>query len=616
MKQLAILKDKGKGNHGGANPIVKENILLLTEKRLSKYVNDAGFLTELDVPQTVEQLTVAGADETGDLQYYAYATNFPVLTKFYPATPKTINLSVGDATFGRVDLILANKPDTVGGMGYITKSEGTPSLNYTPNNIDLNTQYIIKWIYIAPNATVGVDVTETYAKTKLSEFINDVPFLKAEDALTEVSPTNKIITQADVVGGGASTSNVNGGAFSGVIDVSQGNNVFYNDYIAGATVNLSLSATKVLGSVVTVRIKGDLMGTIPTDWEMSGQMISTLATQMNELTLLFVSINDVRLVNRISNYNDTEAPSTPLNLVASDTTDTTTLLTWDASTDNIAVASYKVRQGGVVVSTPTTNSASITGLTAETAYSFTVSALDANGNESGQSIALNVTTIAGVVILTPSSLTSLHLWLDGTDDAYITKDVNENISVLNDKSGNFNLTIASGTLQKFKPVEKYIDFIESGHLSTGTTSSVLIPNVDFHGFMVFKNQSVTQRDFFTNTLDSSNRFGIGLKGGNLGIGTYNGSAFNGKSVAFTDQTNFHKLEFKQVSGVITAYLDGVEMITSGGPNSGIHLKIILGGADNTAYKAIDFKDLFIKSGVMTTEERNNMLTYISNKHGL
>jgi len=159
MKQLAILKDKGKGNHGGANPIEKENILLLTEKRLSKYENDVPFLTKLDVPQTVEQLTVAGADETGDLQYYAYATNFPVLTKFYPATPKTVNLDVGDVTFGRVDLILANKPDTVDGMGYITKSQGTPSLNYTPNNIDLSTQYIIKWIYVAPNATVGVDIT-------------------------------------------------------------------------------------------------------------------------------------------------------------------------------------------------------------------------------------------------------------------------------------------------------------------------------------------------------------------------------------------------------------------------------------------------------------------------
>jgi len=159
MKQYAILKDKGKGNHGGTNPIVKENILLLTEKRLSKYTNDAGFLTELDVPQTVEQLTVAGADEVGDLQYYAYATNFPVVNKFYPATPKTVTLDVGDATFGRVDLILANRPDVVGGMGYINVSKGTPSLNYAPNNIDLATQYIIRWIYVAANATVGVDVT-------------------------------------------------------------------------------------------------------------------------------------------------------------------------------------------------------------------------------------------------------------------------------------------------------------------------------------------------------------------------------------------------------------------------------------------------------------------------
>lgn len=210
MKQLAILKDKGKGNHGGTNPIVKENILLLTENRLSKYENDAGFLTELDVPQTVEQLTVAGADEIADLKYYAYATNFPVVNKFYAATPKTVDLNVGNDTHGRVDLILANKPDVVDGMGYITVSEGIPSATPSPNNIVASTQYIVKWIFVGQNATVGVDVTETYAKTKLSEFINDVSFLVETDiTLQKVLETGNSIefdggnSVGDIMGGTA-----------------------------------------------------------------------------------------------------------------------------------------------------------------------------------------------------------------------------------------------------------------------------------------------------------------------------------------------------------------------------------------------------------------------------
>ena len=196
MKQLAILKDKGKGNHGGTNPLVKENILLLTEKRLSEYENDVPFLTALDVPQTVEQLTVASATETSNLTYYATAENFPAGNKFYAATPKTVTLDVGDATFGRVDLILANRPDVVDGMGYITVSKGTPALNYAPNNIDLATQYIIRWIYVAPNATVGVDITPppTIDTTNLQKIVTaSYPIVSADNNYTIIfQPTAPI----------------------------------------------------------------------------------------------------------------------------------------------------------------------------------------------------------------------------------------------------------------------------------------------------------------------------------------------------------------------------------------------------------------------------------------
>ncbi|WP_281989415.1 fibronectin type III domain-containing protein [Aquimarina aggregata] len=91
---------------------------------------------------------------------------------------------------------------------------------------------------------------------------------------------------------------------------------------------------------------------------------------------------------------DTEAPTAPANLVASGTTDMETTLTWDASTDNIGVTAYDVSQDGVVVATVATTTATITGLTAETTYAFSVVAKDAAGNESAASNSINVTTDA------------------------------------------------------------------------------------------------------------------------------------------------------------------------------------------------------------------------------
>ena len=41
---------------------------------------------------------------------------------------------------------------------------------------------------------------------------------------------------------------------------------------------------------------------------------------------------------------DTEAPSKPTNLLASNITQTTVDLSWDASTDNVEVTSYDVYQ--------------------------------------------------------------------------------------------------------------------------------------------------------------------------------------------------------------------------------------------------------------------------------
>ena len=90
---------------------------------------------------------------------------------------------------------------------------------------------------------------------------------------------------------------------------------------------------------------------------------------------------------------DTEVPSTPTNLSASNTTDTTTDLSWTASTDNVAVNGYDVYQDGNLIGTASGNSYTVTGLTALTSYDFYVVARDGAGNTSGNSNTVTVTTL-------------------------------------------------------------------------------------------------------------------------------------------------------------------------------------------------------------------------------
>ena len=92
---------------------------------------------------------------------------------------------------------------------------------------------------------------------------------------------------------------------------------------------------------------------------------------------------------------DKTAPSAPTGLTAGTTTSTTVPLSWTASTDNVAVTGYDVYRGTTLVGSSTTTSYTVTGLTAATAYSFTVKAKDAAGNVSSASSSVSATTKSG-----------------------------------------------------------------------------------------------------------------------------------------------------------------------------------------------------------------------------
>ena len=118
---------------------------------------------------------------------------------------------------------------------------------------------------------------------------------------------------------------------------------------------------------------------------------------------------------------DTEAPSSPTSLTASNTTETSTDLSWNASTDNIGVTGYNIYQDGVNVSTSTGTSTTISGLTASSTYIFFVTAIDAAGNESASSSNQSVTTdtpAGGPTVLHEGYFESgWDNWIDGGSDA-------------------------------------------------------------------------------------------------------------------------------------------------------------------------------------------------------
>lgn len=128
---------------------------------------------------------------------------------------------------------------------------------------------------------------------------------------------------------------------------------------------------------------------------------------------------------------DTEKPSTPANLIASNITNTTVDLNWTASTDNIAVSTYIIKVDGVDFSSSNTNSKTLTSLTKNTTYSVKLIAKDAAGNISNESNTISIKTTNIVDITPPSSITDLSSsnissssvvlsWTASTDNVGVT----------------------------------------------------------------------------------------------------------------------------------------------------------------------------------------------------
>ncbi|MDD7884378.1 GEVED domain-containing protein [Flavivirga sp. 57AJ16] len=120
---------------------------------------------------------------------------------------------------------------------------------------------------------------------------------------------------------------------------------------------------------------------------------------------------------------DTEAPTSPTNLVASNITSSGSTLSWTASTDNVGVALYNISIDGNAAGTSTTTTFNVTGLSPLTTYVASVTAQDAAGNVSGNET-VSFTTNANDINYCDSASTNV-------DDEFIS---NVQLSTINNSS--------------------------------------------------------------------------------------------------------------------------------------------------------------------------------------
>jgi len=126
---------------------------------------------------------------------------------------------------------------------------------------------------------------------------------------------------------------------------------------------------------------------------------------------------------RISISGSVLIPTVPMGLTITSSTLNSVSLSWDASTDNIAVTGYRIYRGGVLLGTTTALSYTDNTVSIGNYYTYTVTAFDADANESEPSMSVSTDinditppTVPTGLAITSSSENSVSISWDAAED--------------------------------------------------------------------------------------------------------------------------------------------------------------------------------------------------------
>jgi len=238
---------------------------------------------------------------------------------------------------------------------------------------------------------------------------------------------------------------------------------------------------------------------------------------------------------------DTSPPTTPTNLKATPSM-TSVSLTWNASSDNVGVAGYRVYRNNTLVGSPTGTSFTDTGLNPNTSYSYQVSAVDGVPNESPRSATVNTKTLAdktapsvptGVTVTDTQTTTVSIKWNPSTDNVAVG-------SYQVYRNGALVATVAPSTTTftdhglKPKTTYKYtvraVDTSNNASASSAAASTTTLADTQAPGIPVLN---------VTGTTASSVSLAWNNPGDNVGVTSYK-VLMNGVVVTTTTKTTFTK----------------------------------------------------------------------------
>lgn len=317
-----------------------------------------------------------------------------------------------------------------------------------------------------------------------------------------------------------------------------------------------------VGSFFTGRLSSDPLGTMTTSEEVIANGNANIpGTRYGDYSKLDVDPSDDSSFWFIDEYmnsgrkgvvgkfqiqsapTDTQPPSNPSSLVASNVTSSGATLNWNASTDNVGVDHYNIFINGGLVGTSTNTTFIVSGLSASTLYNASVNAQDAAGNISVGSATTSFTTLNDTVILSEIKAyyfeNGLNKWTDGGGDCKRTLNATYafegNYSVrLRDGSSTSNCTSPAidltGNSQVSVEFHTYAKGMEAGEdffveMYDGSTYQVIghyITGTDFNN-----------DEFFTDTI-------------NLNSGSFNFNANNRIRFRNNANQNNDQIYFDQV----------------------------------------------------------------------
>ncbi|GAA2399213.1 hypothetical protein Cme02nite_08060 [Catellatospora methionotrophica] len=327
-------------------------------------------------------------------------------------------LGMGAVTVGTGGGSDTTAPSVPGGLTSTGQTSSSVSLSWSASTDNVG---VTGYEVFRGGTLVGSPTGTSYTDSGLAASTSYSYTVKARDAAGNRSAASSTVTVSTSAGGGgavayeaeASGNTLTGGAVvascgtcsggSKVGYLGNGGSMAFTNVAGGTGGSRTVTIYYLSAEARTAVVNGQSVNLPSTgSWTTVGSSTVTLnlAAGSNSITIAnpggwAPDIDRITVSGTGGGGGDTTAPSIPGGLASPSKTASAITLSWSGSTDNVGVTGYQILRGGSPVGTSATTGFTDTGLTASTAYTYTVKAYDAAGNYSAVSGSLTVTTNAG-----------------------------------------------------------------------------------------------------------------------------------------------------------------------------------------------------------------------------